>query len=136
MKFKIRKEKKQIAPKNNEWLSDERIGEPSIDAYETNNEVVIVSPIGGINAKDIEISFADDMLIIKGKRENMEIKEGDNYFCQECFWGSFVKKVIIPKEVEVSKAKAIVKNGILTLTIPKKKSEERKEIKISVKEDY
>jgi len=136
MKFKIRKEKKQIAPKNNEWLSDERIGEPSIDAYETNNEVVIVSPIGGINAKDIEISFADDMLIIKGKRENMETKEEDNYFCQECFWGSFVKKVLIPKEVEVSKAKAVVKNGILTLTIPKKKSEEKKEIKISVKEDY
>jgi HSP20 family protein len=135
MKLKFRREK-QTLQKKNEWLSDEKIGEPTIDAYETENEVVIISPIGGINAKDLDISVVDDMLTIKGQRENIKTKEDDKYFCQECFWGSFVKKVILPKEVEVSKAKAVTKNGILTLTIPKKKSEEKKETKISIKEDY
>ena len=135
MKLKFRKEK-QTLQKKNEWLSDEKIGEPTIDAYETESEVVIISPIGGINAKELDISVVDDMLTIKGQRENIQTKESDKYFCQECFWGSFVKKVILPKEVEVSKAKAVTKNGILTLTIPKKKSEEKKETKISIKEDY
>jgi HSP20 family protein len=136
MKIKFRKREKQTLQKKNEWLSDEKIGEPTIDAYETEEEVVIISPIGGINAKDIDISVVDDMLTIKGQRENMKTKEEDKYFCQECFWGSFAKKVILPKEVEISKAKAVTKNGILTLTIPKKKSEDKKEVKISIKEDY
>ena len=79
----------------------------------------------------------EDMLIIQGKRTKQETIEDKkkNYFYQECFWGSFMKKLILPEEVDISKTKANMKDGILTLRIPKKRSKGGKEIKIEVGEE-
>jgi len=137
MKFSLFKKKKEHKEEKREnWLTDERIGEPVVDAYETDNEIIIYSPIGGITPKDLEVSVVDDMLVIRGQRKEIETHKDKKYFCQECFWGEFVKKIILPKEVDVEKIKASVKNGVLILNVPKKKLDEKKEVKISVKEDY
>jgi HSP20 family protein len=138
MKFKLlfRKEKKG-GEKEKTWFSENDVGELTIDAYETPEELVIQSPIAGITSKDVKISLEDDMLVIRGKREKPETSEKGKkkYFYQECFWGKFEKRLILPEEVDINKAKANIKNGILTLRIPKKKKKGKKEVRIEIQSE-
>ncbi len=125
--FKNKKPKRETK----EWLSSSDEGELTIDAYETKNNFVIISTIAGVSAKDLDISVEDDMLIIKGKREKPKTSEKDkNYFQKECFWGPFSKKIILPEKVNISKAKATIKDGILVLKVPKSNSQSSKKIQI------
>jgi len=115
------------------WSSRDNEGELAIDAYETDKEFVVQSTIAGISAKDLDISVEDDMLTIRGKREKPINNENRNYLHQECFWGPFSKRIILPEKVKITQAKATVKNGILTLKIPKASSTTTKKISVQDK---
>ena len=104
-----------------------------LDAYETDDEIVVQSAIGGIESKDLDISIDGDMLIIKGQRQSTEQIDAKNYILKECYWGNFSKKILLPQKVKISQAKAVVKNGILTLRIPKEEKSSSQKIKISDK---
>jgi HSP20 family protein len=108
-------------------------GQLAIDVYETDGEIVVQAPIAGVKAEDLDITIENDMLTIKGRREKpSEPAENRNYFCEECYWGPFIRKFILSEEVDASRAKANLKEGILTLRVPKiERSEKRK---IMVKE--
>jgi HSP20 family protein len=110
------------------WFSSE--GQLVVDVYETNGYLVIQSAIAGINPNDLDISIENDVVIIKGKREKTVEKSSRNYFSQECHWGYFSREIILPVEADSSKAEAIMKNGILTIRMPKIEKEKKK---ISVK---
>ena len=133
MVFKILKKKSswaETSPKS-EWEEYTQEGELAIDAFETDKEIVIQSPIGGISAKDINIAVEDGMLIIKGKRSKPRLaSQNIKYFYQECFWGPFSKRIILPEEIDIKKAKASIKNGVLTLKIPKLKPKIRAQIEV------
>ena len=116
-----------------QWPSQKAEGELAVDIYETEKEFVIESPIAGITAKDLDISVEEDMLTIRGKRERPQDKEKRNYFLQECFWGPFSKKIILPEKVKITQAKATVRRGILRLSIPKENEQLSKKISISDK---
>ncbi len=136
MKFGLFKKRNVPQKKEENWLENNGLGELAIDAYETNKYIVVQSPIGGISSENIEISLEDGMLIIKGEREKPQDQDKiKKYFCKECFWGKFERKLILPEEVDIAKAKATIKNGILTLRIPKLKERNKKGIKIEVEEE-
>ena len=128
---KIEKDNEQ---NRNQWLSENNEGELAIDAYETEKEIVIQSTIAGISASDLDISTEDDMLIIKGSRYKPDCEESvRNYFHQECYWGPFSKKIILPEKAKIESAKATVTNGVLTLKIPKVQITSKKKIAIKDK---
>jgi len=120
-------------PKKEEPKAEETEGELAIDVYETADDIVIQSPIGGTKAEDLDISIEDDMVTIRGNREHLVEKQGRNYVYQECYWGSFARKVILPEKVDETKTKATMKNGILTLVMPKLRRKKLK--KVSVQQD-
>lgn len=133
MMFKIFKKKNKSTEKSPkvEWEESAQEGELAIDAFETDKEIVIQSPIGGISAKDINIAVEDGMLIIRGKRSRPRLaSQNIKYFYQECFWGPFSKRIILPEEIDIKKAKASIKNGVLTLKIPKLKPKIRAQIEV------
>lgn len=102
-------------------IKQESEGQLTIDVYQTPNEVVIRSTIAGVTDKDLDISVTNDMVTIKGKRiEEEKIKTSDYYY-QELYWGSFSRSVILPVDVDADKAKASLKNGVLTIRLPKLK---------------
>lgn len=106
-------------------------GKLALDIYQKENQIVVKSALAGVKPEDLEIIIDKDILTIKGKRIKEEEIEIKNYFHQECFWGHFSRTVILPTEVETEKAKANLKNGILTINLPIKKSEEKaKKLKI------
>lgn len=106
-------------------------GQLTIDVYQTESEIVIKSTIAGVNPEDVDISITNDMVTIRGKRIKDERISTENYYYQELYWGAFSRSVILPIEVDADRAKATIKNGILTIRLPK--SEKVKTKKISVR---
>ena len=71
------------------------------------------------------------MLTIRGQRTQAdEVKEKD-YFYQECYWGSFSRSLILPVEVKTDKVSATLKDGVLTITLPKLQRQRNIPIKIN-----
>lgn len=106
-------------------------GALTIDVYQTDNDIVIVSTIAGVTAKDLDVSITNDMVTISGERKNPTKIKQENYFYQECYWGPFSRSVILPIDVDAEKSTAELKDGVLTITLPK--SEKVKIKKIPVK---
>ena len=113
-----------------DWLNESE-GQLTIDVYQTPNEIVIKSTIAGVKPEDIDISMTNDMITIKGNRKKDDEAKEEDYYYQECYWGPFSRSVILPIDVEVDSAEAGMKNGILTIRLPK--IEKVKTKKISIK---
>jgi HSP20 family protein len=119
----------KVSKDKEKWFEPE--GQLAVDIYQTNKELVIQSAIAGIRPEDLDISIEEDMVLIKGDREKPEEDKGKrNYFYKECYWGKFSREIILPVEVDASQAKAAMKQGILTLRIPKIEREKKKKIKV------
>ena len=117
------------------WLQDAGDGEEgqlTIDVYQTPSDVVIKSTVAGVRPEDIDISFTNDMITIRGKRKKDEEINTEDYYYQELYWGAFSRSVILPLEVDVDKAKADIKNGILTVRLPKSEKIKTKKIKVNI----
>lgn len=108
-------------------------GQLSVDVYQTSNEFVIQSTIGGVTEKDIEIIAEGDTIKIVGERKQPEQIPPENYIHQECYWGKFSRVIILPEPFDEDKIKATLKNGILTIRLPKLRKREPK--KILIKEE-
>ncbi len=123
---------KQIEPdapeQKEDWLATE--GQLSIDVYQTKDELVIQSAIAGIKSEELDIVLESDVITIRGTRKKPIEEQGD-YFTKECYWGTFSREIILPVEVDPNRAKASMKEGVLTIRIPKIFREKKR--KISVK---
>lgn len=94
-------------------------GQLTIDVYQTDTEIVIKSTIAGVKPEDLDVSINNDMVTIKGERKNDEAVSPENYYYQECYWGGFSRSVVLPVDIISDKAEASLKNGILTIRLPK-----------------
>ncbi len=126
-------EQEEPAPRkketNEEWLTDFE-GQLNIDMYQTKDNVVIKSTIAGVRPEDIDITVANDMVTIKGARRKEENISQDDYFYQECYWGNFSRSVIIPVDIDSETIEADLKDGILTVIIPKAAKAKTKKVKV------
>ena len=108
---------------------------PSIDMYETEDEVVVKAALPGIKADEVQINVTGNttapFVTIRGETKFEEEKQDKSWHIREQRWGAFERSVRLPTSVIADKAKADFDNGILTITLPK--SEEVKPRTISVK---
>jgi len=120
--------------RENEWLEDGfEEGQLSIDVYQTPSSIVVKSTIAGVSSEDIDISINNDMLTIRGKREQPDKIRDEDYLFRECYWGSFSRSIILPVEVEAEKVDASLENGVLTVVLPKSKTSKQISIKVKNK---
>ena len=117
-----------------EWLEEEEgeEGQLAVDAYQDDESVTIKAPIAGVNIEDLEISITDEGVTIKGQRRNDAEISRENYFVQECYWGSFMRSYILPVSVDAGKAEATLRSGILTIKIPKQEKTKTRVLKVQV----
>lgn len=131
-KIETKKPKEKSSPSSGsndkEWPKTE--GQLAVDVYQTESELVIQSAIAGVKPEELDISVEGDLVIIKGERKR-PLEENEDYFSQECYWGSFSRKIILPVEVDPGRIDASLKNGILTIRIPKILRE--KKMKVTIK---
>jgi len=110
-----------------EWLPHE--GQLAINVYQTQADLVIQAAIAGVKSEDLEVVIEEDVVIVKGDRANPSSEDGD-YFIEECHWGPFSRKIIMPVEVDSGRADAALKDGILTVRLPKIQREKKKKLLI------
>lgn len=118
---------KQISEEKEKWFEGP-VGQLTVDVYQTESDLVIQSAIAGVKAEDLDISIEEEILTIKGIRKKPFEKEEKNYFYQECYWGPFSREIILPVEVDPGRATAEMKEGILTIRIPKIDKEKKRKI--------
>lgn len=118
--------------KTEDWTSGYE-GQLAIDVYQTDDDIVIKSAIAGVSPEDINISIDNDMVTIKGERKSGGEVKDDDFYYQECYWGAFSRSVILPVDVIVDKAQADLKNGILTIALPKAKKSKATKIEVKAK---
>ncbi|MBD3156226.1 Hsp20 family protein [Candidatus Peregrinibacteria bacterium] len=123
--------KKQPTVVSQEMYDEEEIdGQLALDVYQTDTHIVILAPIAGVKVDDMSVEVSDDVLTIKGHREQKEEIAEEHYFTQECFWGDFSRSIVLPASVDTGKISADFKDGVLTITIPKVEKVKSKVIRI------
>ncbi len=119
------------AERSEDWLGDEELeGQLAVDVYQTKDSVVIKAPIAGVKADDIDISVSEDVVTLRGERKEEREVDREHYYVQECYWGSFSRSVILPTSTIAEKASAALKDGVLTVIIPKVAQDKVKKIKV------
>ena len=104
---------------------------PQFDVKETKDAYVFKADLPGIEESDLDLTLTGNRLTISGKREAEEHDEGDQYFAWERSHGSFTRSFTLPEGVNVDDAAAELKNGVLTVVVPK--SPEKQPRKIALK---
>lgn len=105
-------------------------GQLALDVYQTKDNLIIKSTMAGVKPEDLDITIADDQVVIKGERKQEQEVVGEDYLLQECYWGSFYRAFDLPVEVDVDKAVADIKDGILTLTLPKASRSRARKVRV------
>ncbi len=127
-KLKVKEDKKNLDKKTEGVAEESDVfnceGELVVDIYETNSDFVVLAAIAGVQIKDMDISVEKDMMVIKGNRESPALHPEKSYFYQECYWGPFSRKVVLPENLDVENANAQMDKGLLTITIPKIETKE------------
>ena len=106
-------------------------GQLTIDVYQTPEEMVIKSTIAGVRQEDLDITIAADMVTIQGNRKKDESIPAEDYYYQELYWGQFSRSVILPQEIDTESAKAALKDGVLTIRLPKFERGRTKKLRIN-----
>jgi len=114
--------------KRAKWFEAE--GQLTVDVYQTDQELVIQSVIAGVRPEDLDISIEKDLVTIKGRRERVAKDKERNYFYQECYWGPFSREIILPTEVDVLRSEASMRQGVLTIRMPKIEREKKKKVTV------
>lgn len=105
---------------------------PAVDIFETDHDVVLKAELPGIDPKYVEVRVEDGTLYLKGQRKFENEVNEENYHRVERSYGSFTRSFALPSMVNSEKAKAEYKDGLLTLTLPKREEAKPKTIQIDV----
>jgi HSP20 family protein len=118
---------------NYEEESDDLEGQLSIDVFQDEHNIYIVAPVAGAKASDVDLSFTENTITIKGKRSFASAVDDDKYIIQEVYWGNFARTFTIPINVNPESSKATLKDGLLKIEIPKDDKAKTKFIKVNDK---
>ena len=112
--------------------TDEFPGQLAVDVYETADKLVVKARTAGISKSDLDVSISDNILTISGVLSGGEDEQTTRWHIQECYWGEFSRTIALPVQVreDENSVKAELKDGVLTITFEKEKTEAPKKIEI------
>jgi HSP20 family protein len=92
---------------------------PRVDMRENGSEVEVVAELPGMDESNVVVSVAEGVLTIRGEKQSESEKEEKGYVLRERIFGSFERVVPLPAGLDLDAVKAVFKNGVLTVTLPK-----------------
>lgn len=125
-----------------EETAADKIAQLNVDVYQTEKTIVIYAQSAGADMNDVSVSLEGDadIVLIEGRRIRPEYiafggkkKEQGAFFAEECVWGDFYRRIILPESVDIEKAEAKIKNGVLVLVLPMLKASEKERVRLKVK---
>ncbi len=105
-------------------------GQLAVDVYETDEKLVVKARTAGVNKEDLDVSISDGILTISGTLSSGDDSDATNWHIQECYWGEFSRTVALPVAVKEEEVDAVLKDGVLSISFNKIKSEQAKKITI------
>ena len=105
---------------------------PSIDLYETEDNLILKAEIPGLSPEDLDISITNDILTFKGEMKKEFAQERENYHRMERRYESFSRNIQLPSRVVIKDVEATYREGIVTIIMPKCKPEITKKVKIKI----
>lgn len=105
---------------------------PSVDIYETENELVLKADLPEVDQKNIDVRVENQTLTIAGERQFEKKDDHKGYHRIERSYGSFVRSFAVPNTFDTDHIGASFKNGVLTVTLPKKEAAKPRQIKVEV----
>jgi HSP20 family protein len=105
---------------------------PAVDIYETEHELVVKADLPDVKPEDLDIRVENNILTIHGERKFEKKVSEDKYLRVERAYGSFTRSFSLSNSVKAEDIKADYKDGVLTLTIPKREEAKPKQIKVQV----
>ena len=106
---------------------------PAVDIYETENELVLKADVPDVDPKDIDVRVENQTLTISGERKFEQENSSKGFHRIERSYGSFVRSFAVPNSFDTDKIGADFKNGVLTVTLPKKETAKPRQVKVEVK---
>jgi HSP20 family protein len=106
---------------------------PAVDIYETENELVLKADLPDVDLKDIDVRVENQTLTISGERKFEQEQSGKGYHRIERSYGNFVRSFAVPNTFDTEQIAADFKNGVLSVTLPKKEAAKPRQIKVAVK---
>lgn len=104
----------------------------AVDVFEEGKSVIAKMSLPGVKADELEISIDKDVLTISGAREEEKEVDKKDYYSKEIRRGSFSRSVSLPKIVDAEDTKADYADGVLTVTMPIVKGQEKKAVKVAI----
>jgi HSP20 family protein len=132
---KAEREKLEKMAEKDDWLAEEEEGQLAVDMFQTPNEIIIQAVVAGVKPDELDVSITQDMVTVHGKRQKQREIEGDDYYYQELYWGGFSRSVLLPQEVDPDASEAILKNGLLTVKLPKIDKNRVQKLKVEVERE-
>lgn len=105
---------------------------PSADISETDQEYVIRAELPAVKKEDVQVTFDDGMITIKGERKQQKEDKSEKYHRIESFYGSFERAFTLPENINADSIRCESKDGILTVHIPKMQTQKAQPKQISV----
>lgn len=106
---------------------------PVLDIQNRGDHYLIEAELPGIDKKDISLELKEDRLEIKGETKKERKEEGEDYVRQERGYSSFYRQIPLPEDISKEEVDATLKNGILSIKLPKVEKEEEEGKKIEIK---
>ena len=105
---------------------------PTVDISETDSEFLLKAQLPAVKKEDVRVTFDDGMLTISGERKQEKEEKGEKFHRIESLHGSFTRSFSLPEAIDAGSIRAEAKDGVITVHVPKTKTEARKpkEIKI------
>lgn len=104
-----------------------QIGSPPMDMNESADELIITAEVPGLTKDDFTVELTGNRMVIRGEKKISRKRQGyDGSYLSECSYGRFARSVQLPYEVHGASTKADLKNGLLTIRIPKPDSERKR----------
>ncbi|HNB21114.1 MAG TPA: Hsp20/alpha crystallin family protein [Candidatus Melainabacteria bacterium] len=116
-----------------DWRLGSFVSSPSIETSETASDIKITADVPGIDDKDLDVSVTDDTVTIKGEKKREGSVSDKDVRKSERFYGTFQRSFNLPCRVDSSKAEASLKNGVLTVVIPKSQLAQKESKKLTIK---
>jgi len=105
---------------------------PAVDIQETENELVVKADVPDMEMKDIDVRMENGTLTLRGERKFESQKTEGGWHRLERSYGTFERAFTLPETVNPEGVKADYKNGVLTVTLPKKEVAKPRQIKVNV----
>ena len=107
---------------------------PSVDIFETENDLVLKADLPDVKLEDIEVRVENQTLTLKGERKFEKDESNSGFHRIERQYGTFVRTFTVPTSVDPERVAAEYKNGVLTVRLPKKEAAKPRQVKILAKD--